>query len=68
MPIVLVGLPQIRTSVDHGTAFDIAGTGVADPTPMLAALREAVRVCANRTTRRADRQETSEPAIIGRPR
>jgi 4-hydroxythreonine-4-phosphate dehydrogenase len=35
---VTVGLPFFRTSVDHGTAFDIAGTGKADPTSMLAAL------------------------------
>jgi len=35
---VTVGLPFFRTSVDHGTAFDIAGTGEADPTSMRAAL------------------------------
>ncbi|MCU0820650.1 MAG: 4-hydroxythreonine-4-phosphate dehydrogenase PdxA [Beijerinckiaceae bacterium] len=37
---VTVGLPIIRTSVDHGTAFDIAGKGIADP----ASLGEAIRV------------------------
>jgi 4-hydroxythreonine-4-phosphate dehydrogenase len=36
---VTVGLPIVRTSVDHGTAFDIAGTGQADERSMLAALR-----------------------------
>lgn len=36
-----VGLPVIRTSVDHGTAFDIAGTGTADPGSMIEALRQA---------------------------
>jgi 4-phospho-D-threonate 3-dehydrogenase / 4-phospho-D-erythronate 3-dehydrogenase len=41
---VTVGLPVIRTSVDHGTAFDIAGTGVADPGSLRAALREAERL------------------------
>jgi 4-phospho-D-threonate 3-dehydrogenase / 4-phospho-D-erythronate 3-dehydrogenase len=41
---VTVGLPVIRTSVDHGTAFDIAGQGVADPGSLRAALREAVRL------------------------
>ena len=41
---VTVGLPVIRTSVDHGTAFDIAGTGVADPSSLRAALREAERL------------------------
>ena len=39
---VTVGLPVIRTSVDHGTAFDIAGTGVADEGSMVEALRQAV--------------------------
>ena len=36
-----VGLSIIRTSVDHGTAFDIAGKGIADPTSMLAAINAA---------------------------
>ncbi|OPF71513.1 4-hydroxythreonine-4-phosphate dehydrogenase PdxA [Streptomyces antioxidans] len=36
-----VGLPVIRTSVDHGTAFDIAGTGTADARSMIEALRQA---------------------------
>ena len=38
---VTAGLPIVRTSVDHGTAFDIAGTGSADERSMLAALRQA---------------------------
>lgn len=38
---VTLGLPFIRTSPDHGTAFDIAGTGTADPTSMVAAIRMA---------------------------
>jgi len=38
---VTLGLPFIRTSPDHGTAFDIAGTGKADPTSFIAALRMA---------------------------
>jgi len=41
---VTVGLPVIRTSVDHGTAFDIAGTGTADEASMLEALRQAVEL------------------------
>lgn len=40
---VTVGLPIIRTSVGHGTAFDIAGKGVADHAGMVAAIRQAVR-------------------------
>ncbi|MBQ1124106.1 4-hydroxythreonine-4-phosphate dehydrogenase PdxA [Streptomyces sp. B15] len=39
---VTVGLPILRTSVDHGTAFDIAGTGRADHATMLSAYRAAV--------------------------
>ena len=38
---VTVGLPVIRTSVDHGTAFDIAGTGRAEEASMVEALRQA---------------------------
>lgn len=38
---ITVGLPVIRTSVDHGTAFDIAGTGKADERSLLEALRQA---------------------------
>ncbi|WP_246530622.1 4-hydroxythreonine-4-phosphate dehydrogenase PdxA [Streptomyces bathyalis] len=39
-----VGLPVIRTSVDHGTAFDIAGTGVAEAGSMVEALRQAAEM------------------------
>lgn len=39
---VNLGLPFLRTSVDHGTAFDIAGRGVADETSMVEAIRLAV--------------------------
>ena len=42
---ITVGLPVIRTSVDHGTAFDIAGTGRADERSMLEALRQAAALC-----------------------
>ncbi|HWD06982.1 MAG TPA: 4-hydroxythreonine-4-phosphate dehydrogenase PdxA [Amycolatopsis sp.] len=41
---ITIGLPVIRTSVDHGTAFDIAGTGKADQASMLEALRQAVEL------------------------
>lgn len=41
---VTIGLPIIRTSVDHGTAFDIAGKGVADPQSMIAAVLLAARL------------------------
>jgi len=39
---ITIGLPVVRTSVDHGTAFDIAGTGVVDEASMIEALRQAV--------------------------
>jgi 4-hydroxythreonine-4-phosphate dehydrogenase len=45
---VTLGLPFIRTSPDHGTAFDIAGRGIADPTSLIAALRMADRMAHNR--------------------
>ena len=49
---VTIGLPFIRTSPDHGTAFDIAGRGMADPSSMIAALRLAIRLAeARRRTR-----------------
>jgi 4-hydroxythreonine-4-phosphate dehydrogenase len=41
---ITVGLPVIRTSVDHGTAFDIAGTGKADSRSMVEALRQAAEM------------------------
>jgi len=45
---VTLGLPLVRTSVDHGTAYDIAGKGVADPTSLAAAVAMAVTIVANR--------------------
>jgi 4-hydroxythreonine-4-phosphate dehydrogenase len=45
---VTLGLPIIRTSVDHGTAYDIAGTGVADASSLKAAIRMAVKMVENR--------------------
>ena len=44
---VTLGLPLVRTSVDHGTAFDIAGKGKADPSSMLEAVRLAVELARN---------------------
>ena len=46
---VTLGLPIVRTSVDHGTAFDIAGKGVADPESMIAAVLLAARLAPART-------------------
>jgi len=44
---VTLGLPIIRSSVDHGTALDIAGKGIADPSSMLEAMRLAYRLAVN---------------------
>ena len=47
---ITVGLPVIRTSVDHGTAFDIAGTGTVSAESMCEALRQAARMAAGRAS------------------
>ena len=43
---ITLGLPILRTSVDHGTALDLAGTGRASPASLLAALRTAAEIVA----------------------
>jgi 4-hydroxythreonine-4-phosphate dehydrogenase len=48
---VSLGLPIIRTSVDHGTAFDIAGKNLADPTSMKAAIKLAAQLAVHRMAR-----------------
>ena len=45
---VTLGLPIVRTSVDHGTAFDIAGKGLADPESMIAAVLLAAKLARHR--------------------
>jgi 4-hydroxythreonine-4-phosphate dehydrogenase len=52
---VTLGLPFIRTSVDHGTAFDIAGRGIADPGSMIEAIRLAGELVRNARKTRASR-------------
>ncbi len=52
---ITVGLPIIRTSVDHGTAYDIAGKGLADP----ASLREAVKLAAVMAAHRTGRGDAT---------
>jgi 4-hydroxythreonine-4-phosphate dehydrogenase len=47
---ITVGLPFVRTSVDHGTAFDIAGSGRADPASLACALRQAAAMVATHRT------------------
>ena len=48
-----LGLPIIRTSPDHGTALDIAGQGIADPSSLISALKMASEIHACRSTRKA---------------
>ncbi|MCC7320447.1 MAG: 4-hydroxythreonine-4-phosphate dehydrogenase PdxA [Rubellimicrobium sp.] len=50
---VTLGLPFVRTSPDHGTAFDIAGQGIADPASMIAAIRMAATMADARAGRPA---------------
>ena len=50
---VSAGLPVVRTSPDHGTAFDIAGKGLADPSSMNHAIQLAVSIVRNRAAARA---------------
>lgn len=45
---VTLGLPIVRTSPDHGTAYDIAGKGIADPSSLIAALELAAQITARR--------------------
>jgi len=45
---ITLGLPIVRTSPDHGTAFDLAGTGLADPSSLAAAMREAGTIAKHR--------------------
>jgi 4-phospho-D-threonate 3-dehydrogenase / 4-phospho-D-erythronate 3-dehydrogenase len=48
---VTLGLPIIRTSVDHGTAFDIAGRGIADPSSLVEAVKLAARLARSQRPR-----------------
>jgi 4-hydroxythreonine-4-phosphate dehydrogenase len=64
---VTVGLPFVRTSVDHGTAFDIAGQGVADPASLRAAMRLALQMTTDRQ-RTPVQVDSSVPASPRAPR
>jgi len=58
---VTVGLPIVRTSVDHGTAFDIAGEGKASPASLVDAVALAARIARNRADREGDRSAAEVP-------
>ncbi len=53
---VTLGLPFVRTSPDHGTAYDIAGRGIADPSSLIAALRMAREMAAARSAASAKKK------------
>jgi 4-hydroxythreonine-4-phosphate dehydrogenase len=57
---VSLGLPIVRTSVDHGTAYDRAGTATADARGMLAAMALAARLCVNAAPRATTRATPAE--------
>jgi 4-hydroxythreonine-4-phosphate dehydrogenase len=54
---VSLGLPFIRTSVDHGTAFDIAGKGLAEHSSMVAAITLAAQLSRN--------EDSNQEAVMG---
>jgi 4-hydroxythreonine-4-phosphate dehydrogenase len=62
---VTLGLPIVRTSPDHGTAYDLAGTGRARPDSMEAALRLAADIAVRRRARAAGDARAGAPAIDG---
>jgi 4-hydroxythreonine-4-phosphate dehydrogenase len=57
---VTLGLPIVRTSVDHGTAYDIAGTGTADPSSLTHAVELAGKISENRKTHATRRGTSNE--------
>ena len=66
-----LGLPFIRTSPDHGTAYDIAGKGIANPSSMISAIRLAKQLALNKSRRRGDESplidmsvETRQPRLL----
>jgi len=58
-----VGLPIIRTSVDHGTAFDIVGKGVADPGSLMEAIKLAATIAQNRPTATPEKERRSRHVV-----
>ena len=65
---ITIGLPVIRTSVDHGTAFDIAGTGRADERSLLEALRQAAALAASAGVTQSDKARAADATASRSPR
>jgi len=57
---ITMGLPIIRTSVDHGTAFEIAGKGIASPDAMILAIEAAVQLSRTRSTAQPSSSKPNE--------
>ena len=64
---VTLGLPFVRTSPDHGTAFDIAGTGTADPSSFAAAARLARRLAGDRAVSACVGAPSAASCFLARP-
>jgi 4-phospho-D-threonate 3-dehydrogenase / 4-phospho-D-erythronate 3-dehydrogenase len=64
---ISLGIPIIRTSVDHGTAFDIAGKNLADARNMVAAMKTAVAMATGRIERRAKGAQSEDAFVEARP-
>ena len=60
---VSLGMPILRTSVDHGTAFDIAGRNVANPANMKVAMRLAVRMAEGRLAMARESEVVATPSV-----
>jgi 4-hydroxythreonine-4-phosphate dehydrogenase len=60
---VTLGLPFIRTSVDHGTALDLAGTGRADPSSLREAIELAIEMVGHERTRARRREQGSAASL-----
>jgi 4-hydroxythreonine-4-phosphate dehydrogenase len=63
---ITLGLPIIRTSVDHGTAYDIAGKGIADPSSLKAAIRMAAMMVRNRENGPVRRPSEKSACVRGK--
>ncbi|MCJ7776835.1 MAG: 4-hydroxythreonine-4-phosphate dehydrogenase PdxA, partial [Sedimentisphaerales bacterium] len=59
---VTIGIPIIRTSPAHGTAFDIAGKNLADPSSMMAAITTAIKMAATKKARQLAHTKTAADA------
>jgi 4-hydroxythreonine-4-phosphate dehydrogenase len=62
---VTLGLPIVRTSVDHGTAFDIAGRGIADPSSLIEAVTLAAKLASPALDSRERDKDMDSPQLNG---